>query len=108
MVVLALIMLGIILFFYPAYTVHQKMAHEKHAAEKALRNRLSRIMKSLDHREESSNEIADPFMFQALEQKVSKISEWPFDVKTLSWFSAIVITVLGTEITRLLIGIIGL
>jgi ABC-type multidrug transport system fused ATPase/permease subunit len=106
--VLALIVLGIILFFSPVYTVHQKMVHEKHAAEKALRNRLSRIMQSLDHREESPDEIADLFMFQALEQKVCTISEWPFDARTLSWFSAIVLTVLGTEVTRLVLGMAGL
>ena len=108
LVVLALIVLGIILFFYPTYTVHQKMVQEKHAAEKALRHRVSRIMRSLDHREESPDKIVDLFLFQTLEQKVPKIAEWPFDAKTLSWFSAIVLTVLGTEIARLLLGIIGM
>jgi hypothetical protein len=108
LVVLVLIVLGILLFFFPAYTVHQKMVHEKHAAEKALRNRLSRIMRSLDQREESPEEIADLFMFQALEQKVCMISEWPFDAKTMSWFSAIVLTVLGTEVARLVLGITGM
>jgi hypothetical protein len=107
-VVLVLIVFGILLFFFPAYTVHQKMVHEKHAAEKALQNRLSCIMRSLDQKEESPEEITDLFMFQALEQKVCMISEWPFDVKTLSWFSAIVLTVLGTEVTRLVLGIAGL
>jgi hypothetical protein len=47
-------------------------------------------------------------MFQALEQKVCTISEWPFDARTLSWFSAIVLTVLGTEVTRLVLGMAGL
>jgi hypothetical protein len=108
LVVLVLIVLGILLFFLPAYTVHQKMVHEKHAAERALRNRLSRIMRSLDRREESPEEIEDLFMFQVLEQKVRMISEWPFDAKTLNWFSAIVLTVLGTEVTRLVLGIAGL
>jgi len=108
LVVLVLIVLGILLFFYPAYTVHQKMVHEKHTAEIALRNRVSRIMRSLDQREESPEEIVDLFMFQALEQKVYAISEWPFDMRTLSWFSAIVLTVLGTEVTRLVLGITGL
>jgi hypothetical protein len=108
LVVLVLIVFGILLFFLPAYTVHQKMVHEKHAAERALRNRLSRIMRSLDRREESPEEIEDLFMFQVLEQKVRMISEWPFDAKTLSWFSAIVLTVLGTEVTRLVLGITGL
>ena len=108
LVVLVLIVLGILLFFLPAYTVHQKMAHEKHAAEKALRTRLSRIMRSLDQRDESQEELADLFMFQALEQKVRTISEWPFDARTISWFSAIVLTVLGTEVTRLVLGMAGL
>lgn len=108
LVVLVLIVLGIILFFYPMYTVHQKMAQEKYAAEKALRYRVSRIMRFLDHRNKSTDVIEDLFVFHTLEQKVSKIAEWPFDVKTLSWFSAIVIAVIGTEVTRLLLGIIGI
>jgi hypothetical protein len=106
--IVALILLGIILFFFPAYTVHERMVREKQTAEKALRNRLPRIMRTLDHQEENPDEIADLFMFQTLEQKVCKISEWPFDAKTLSWFSAIVLSVLGTEITRFMLGITGL
>jgi hypothetical protein len=84
------------------------MAREKHTAEKVLRHRLSHIVRSLDEPEKTSEELGDLIMFQTLEQKVCKIAEWPFDARTLSWFSAIVITVLGTEITRLLIGIIGM
>jgi hypothetical protein len=108
MVILILILLGVILFFIPAFTVHERMVREKHAAEKALRDRLPRIMRTLDYQEDYPDEIADLVMFQTLEQKVCKISEWPFDARTLSWFSAIVISVIGTELTRFVLGITGL
>jgi ABC-type multidrug transport system fused ATPase/permease subunit len=108
LVVLVLILLGIILFFLPTYTVHQKMAREKHTAEKVMLHQLSHIVRSLDELEETSEELRDLIMFQTLEQKVRKIAEWPFDARTLSWFSAIVIAVLGTEVTRLLLGIVGM
>jgi hypothetical protein len=99
---------GVVLFFLPLQTVHQKMAKEKHAAEKLLRKRLAKIMEALDRNDEDSNEITDILLFQMLEQKISKISEWPFDTATLSWFSAIVITILGTIITRYLLIFLGL
>ncbi len=108
LVVVALIVVGILLFFLPAFTVHQKMVVEKRAAQKALQQRLSRIMRSLEQREEQPEELADVFMFQTLEQKVRMMSEWPFDIRTLSWFSAIVLTVFGTEVTRLILGFTGM
>jgi hypothetical protein len=108
LVLLGLILLGIALFFLPLRIVHEKMAKEKHAAEKLLRKNLAQIVASLDRKNESSNEIADMLAFQILEQKVSKVSEWPFDTITLSWFSAIVVTILGTVITRYLLIFLGL
>jgi hypothetical protein len=108
LVSLGLILLGIAFFFLPLRIVHEKMKKEKHVAEKLLRKNLSQIVASLDSKSESSNEITDILAFQMLEQKVSKISEWPFDTITLSWFSAIIITVLGTIITRYLLIFLGL
>jgi len=105
---LGLILLGVILFFLPLHVVHDKMAKEKHAAEKLLKKRLSQLMTTCEHEDQNSNEITDMLLFQTLEQKVSRISEWPFDTVTLSWFSAIVITVLGTIITRYLLTFLGL
>lgn len=108
LVLLGLILLGIALFFLPLRIVHEKMTKEKHAAEKLLRKNLAQIVASLDSKHESSNEITEILTFQMLEQKVSKISEWPFDTVTLSWFSAILITVLGTIITRYLLIFLGM
>lgn len=103
-----LILLGVVLFFLPLLVVHEKMAIEKRTAEKVLRRNLSQIVAKFDHENETSNEIGDLLTFQILEQKVSKVSEWPFDAGTLSWFSAIVITVVGTIITRYLLVFLGL
>jgi hypothetical protein len=108
LVLVGLILLGIAFFFLPLRIVHEKMTKEKHAAEKLLRKNLAQIVTSLDPKNESPNEITDILAFQILEQKVSKISEWPFDTMTLSWFSAIIITVLGTIITRYLLIFLGL
>lgn len=105
---LGLIVLGVVLFFLPLQTVHEKMAKEKHVTEKFLRKRLAQIVVTLERNDEASSEITDILAFQMLEQKISKISEWPFDTATLSWFSAIVITVLGTIITRYLLIFLGL
>lgn len=105
---LGLILLGAFVFFLPLRIVHMKMAKEKRAAEKLLRKHLAQIVTSLEQKDENPNDISDLLAFQLLEQKVAKISEWPFDTVTLSWFSAIVITVLGTIITRYLLIFLGL
>ncbi len=108
LVIFILVLLGVLLFFFPAYTIHQKMILEKQGAEGLLRSHLKRIIKIVDSSGDTPDEITDLVVFRTLEQKISKLSVWPFDAKTLSWFSAIVIAVLGTEITRLFLGVIGL
>lgn len=105
---LGLILLGAIVFFLPLRIVHIRMAKEKRTAEKLLRKHLAQIVISFEQPDESTNDISDLLAFQLLEQKVVKISEWPLDTTTLSWFSAIVITVLGTIIARYLLIFLGL
>lgn len=105
---LGLILIGVIFFFLPLQTVHMKMVREKQNAEKALRKRLNQVLETTGNREGSPNEITEMVMLQMVEQKISKISEWPFDAVTLSWFSAIVITILGTIATRYLLIFLGL
>lgn len=102
-----LILFGVALFFLPLHDVHVKMAKEKQAAEKALRAQLRRVAKTLVSSEESPSEVTDLLAFQILEQKVSKISEWPFDTATLSWLSAIIISIIAAVITRYLLVFLG-
>ena len=103
-----LMTLGVILFFLPLNEVHIKMKKEKRTIEKALNKRLRQVVESLESNKENSNEVTDLVAFQIMEQKVTKISEWPFDTVTLSWFSAIVITVVGTIVTRYVFVFLGL
>lgn len=103
-----LIALGIVLFFLPLHEVHVKMKKEKLAVEKALGKRLHQLVETLESNKEDTNEVTDLVAFQIIDQKVSSISVWPFDTVTLSWFSAIIITVLGSIITRYLLGFLGL
>jgi hypothetical protein len=102
-----LTVLGVVLFFLPLYEIHVKMMKEKQAAEKAMRLRLCQVVETLESSKETTCEVTDLLAFQMLEQKVSRISEWPFDTATLSWLSAIVISVLGAIITRYFLAFIG-
>ena len=104
----ALMALGVILFFLPLYKVHAKMKIEKRTIETSLNERLRKVVDLPESNEEKSNEVADLITFQILEQKLLKISGWPFDTATLRWFSAVVISVLGTIIARSLLHFIGL
>ena len=98
-----LILLGVVLFFMPLQEVHVKMAKEKENAEKILRLRLRRIAQTIESSVEDNSEIRDLFAVQLLEQRVSRISEWPFDTTTLSWLSAIIISIVAAIVTRYLL-----
>ena len=102
-----LIAFGVILFFLPLHEVHVKMIKEKQAASKTLQMRLPRVVEVFESNKQSPARVSDLLAFQILEQKISKISEWPFDTATLSWLSAIVISVLATLITRYLFVFLG-
>jgi hypothetical protein len=104
-----LILLGVVLFFLPLHEVHVKMSKEKQKAEEILRDRMRDLAKTLDSRSEGNetDDIRGLLAVQLLEQKVSKISEWPFDTATLSWLSAIIISILAAIITRYLLAFLG-
>ena len=105
---LGLVLLGIVIFLLPLWTIHVKMIVGKQAAEEAHRKQVSQVIKALNSKKGDGKVIAKVLISQMIEQKVSKISEWPFDTVTLGWFSAIVITVLGSIITRYVIAFVGL
>ncbi len=102
-----LILLGVVLFFLPLREVHLKMVKEKENAEKTLRSRWRDAAKTLDSRTEENGEVRDLLALQLLEQKVSRISEWPFDTATLSWLSAIIISIAAAIITRYVLAFLG-
>ncbi len=106
LVLVGLIVFGVILFFLPLHEVHVKMVCEKRVAEKGFRVRLRQLVGVLESGK-SLGEFSDLAALQILEQKVSKISEWPFDTTTLSWLSAIVISVVGAIITKYLLVFVG-
>ncbi len=97
-----LIVFGVTLFFLPLHTVHSKMANEKQAAEKALRIRIHQLSVKLESGK-ALGDFTDLAALQIWEQKVSRISEWPFDIETLSWLSAIIISVVAAVITKYLL-----
>ncbi len=102
-----LILLGVVLFFLPLPEVHVKMVKEKEKAEKILRLRLRHVARTLESSENCNSEVKDLFAVQLLEQKVSRISEWPFDTATLSWLSAIIISIVAAIVTRYLLAFLG-
>ncbi len=107
MALAVLILLGVILFFLPLQAVHVKMAMEKETAEKSLQMRLHQVAKILESKEENPGGITDLLAIQIMEERVSKISEWPFDTATLSWLSAIIISIIAAIVTRYVLVFLG-
>ena len=60
------------------------------------------------HREQAggSEDVAALLAYQMIEHRVSVLGDWPLDTRTVSWFSAVVLSVLAAIATRyVLVGL---
>jgi len=108
-----LVFSGLILFFLPLNAIHQKMQEKKHEESTKLKNHFRRLRDSVGN---SSGDIdlgdiknvRHIVALDIIDRQIASIPEWPFDSKTLAWLSAIVLTVLGSILTRYVLIFLGL
>ncbi len=96
---------GIALFFLPLNTIHGKMRERKQMERERIKTlhmlQKDSIDKSLQSVQELNEEkLSHMLAVDIVDRHVSSIPEWPFDSKTLTWLSAIVLTVVASIITR--------
>ena len=108
----ALALPGIALFFAPLYGLHLRMLDEAKKAEGSLAAAYSRMAPILNPGtrvvgQASQTLVPNLLALQVLERRVSQISHWPLDLKTMSWFSAIVLSVAAAIATRYVLLYLG-
>ncbi len=109
----ALAMLGLVLFFLPLNGVHTMMSTEKKHEQANLRGRFARLVRDRNPNIDEASEatLADLRNLQALEmveRKVASIPTWPFDTVILSKLLVISLSVIATLVARVIIVRLGI
>ncbi len=108
----ALALPGIVLFFLPLLAVHRRMVDEWTLAQAAFTSALERAKPFLNpataaDRPATPEDVRALLAYQILEERMSDVGEWPLDTRTVSWFSAIVLSVLAAIATRYVLTYLG-
>ena len=108
----ALALPGVVLFFLPLFALHRRMLEEGRKARDALASAYSKAEPLLEPGgtvgEPSASEAMRSLLaLQILEHRVSNISRWPLDLRTMSWFSAILLSVAAAIATRYVLTYLG-
>ena len=96
---------GIILFFLPLYSVHERMKNTKKLELERVKTHLDSLRGSIseslqDTRKIEAGDLRRILVADIVDQHVSSIPEWPFETRTLTWLSAIVLTVVASMIAK--------
>ncbi len=108
----ALALPGVILFFLPLLALHNRMVEEGRKAEAALAAAYTSAGAFLSAGEPEQAR-SDPeavrrlLALQILEHRVSLLCRWPLDQRTMSAFSAIVVSVVAAIATRYVLTPLG-
>ena len=109
--VVALIVPGVLMFFLPLNSIHSRMAEYKEREISSARKRTADLMRKigdpqLDKPEDRLGGLGDVLALQLVKQEVTAIPTWPFDTKILGRFVAIILTVAGILVSRIIYNII--
>ena len=96
---------GIALFFLPLNTIHNKMQQKKQLEREKLKNLHKLQKESIDETLQNIQKIKTRALQHMLavdivDRHVNSIPEWPFDSRTLTWLSAIILAVVASIIAK--------
>lgn len=106
-VLVALVVVGILAFFFPLRRLHRRMMLEKGLAREELAKRFAPIMNDsptstgVDGNVE--HEALEVLKVDLMDRKVSSIATWPFDLPILGKLTIIVLSVTAGCLTRFVI-----
>jgi hypothetical protein len=109
--VIILIVAGLGLFFLPLSVIHHKMKDKKKLESEKLKRHYKELIDSSGN---PLQNVVDPknvkriIAVEIIERKVASIPEWPFDERTLTSLSAIILTVAASIIARYVLVFLGL
>lgn len=107
-----MILVGIALFFLPLNTLHIKMKNQKRLERERLKTRYLPLIASSDESTQTFGTDARKNLGHVLagdivDRHVDSIPVWPFDTRTLTWLSAMVLTVVAGLITKYVTILLG-
>ena len=111
--VVIMILVGVILFFLPLITIHQKMRDKKRSERKKLKSHYTQLLKSIDEplNHGDATEVKNLRYMVAvdiIDRQVTAIPEWPIDSKSFTRLSAIVLTIVIGIATRIVMSSLGM
>ncbi len=103
--VLIMILVGVILFILPLITIHRKMQDKKRNDHEKMKSHYSELSKIIDEPLNTNDAIRAKKLryivaVDIIDRHVTSIPEWPIDSKSVTWLSAVVLTVVVSIITR--------
>lgn len=107
-----MIVAGVVLFFLPLNTLHKKMKNSKRMERERLKTRYLPFMVSFGESLErlsvvDGRNFRHVFVADIVYRHINSIPEWPFDSRTLTRLSAMVLTVVASLITRYITLLLG-
>ena len=107
----ALIIAGVVMFFLPLNSIHQRMVEHKQLEISSVRKRTAEVMRGItepdqDKPEDKLQGLGNVMALQLIKQDVTAIPTWPFDTRILGRFVAITLTVAGILLSRIIYNIL--
>jgi len=110
--VVIMILAGIILFFLPLISVHNKMLDKKRDEREKLKNHYTQVLKFIDEPSRTGDTIEVRHLrymmaVDIIDRQVTAIPEWPIDAGSWTRTSAVVLTVVISIVTRIGLTFLG-
>ncbi len=125
--IVALLIVGVVMFFLPLYAVHRRMVRERERARASVRDHLWEraekvdtperegrdptlldIMNRLTRLEEASILDREERRIDRAERRMEKIYDWPFDTRIVGRLAALTLTVVAVLLTRYAATLFGI
>ncbi len=118
--VVALLIVGVVMFFLPLYEVHRRMVRERERAHASVRDHLWERAEKVDTLE---LEGGDPTLFDVMnrlvsleeaasleraERRIDEIHDWPFDTRIVGRLAALTLTIVAVLLTRYAATLFGI
>jgi hypothetical protein len=110
--VVVMILAGVILFFLPLITIHQKMLDKKWEEREKLKSHYTHVLKFIDEPSRNGDTIEVKHLrymlaVDIIDRQVTAIPVWPIDSRSWTRLSAIVFTVVVSIISRIGLTFLG-
>jgi len=102
-----LILLGVLMFFWPLVKLHRRMLQQKTTEHEQL-GRIFDQMVSNPNELDSIGDLARLFRTDVMRREVARVATWPFDTGILGRLSIIVLSVTAAVITQYIVLFLGL